>query len=229
MQENEVVSHFWIGGPPFFSSTVLVGTGSAGELGKTIAVACDIYDVDGVYAQSFSVEFPERETGIIELEPFLAGLKMQAGIPQGHLILRSRAGTKHILRQQIGEHVDFIPTPTAIKSREMTCIQLLLGARREHLVTLLNIGDEVAQVVVRLLYGTRSPEWTVQIPGRGSRVISLEHELLSTFDDTSWHKGIVQGYLRISPRAQSEVVCQMIERCPGDSEEREFYRCVTSW
>jgi hypothetical protein len=88
-------------------------------------------------------------------------------------------------------------------------------------VTLLNVGDQEGQVVIRLLYATRSPEWTVHIPPQGSRVISLEHELLASFDDSSWQKGIMQGYLRISPRAHSEIICQMIERLPGEHEEVE--------
>jgi hypothetical protein len=229
MQEAEVISHFWVAGPPFFSSTVLVASPSAGIAASTINTELELYDVEGTPVQKFSVEFPEREVGVIELEPFVSGLKMQAGIPQGHLVVKTPPGTRHFFRQQIGEHVDLINTPTPIKSREMTFLPLLLGSRREHLVTLLNVGSEVGQVVVRLLYGTRSPEWTVHIPAYGCRTISLEHELLASFDDSSWQKGVVQGYVRISPRAQSEIVFQMLERLPGETEEKESFRCMTSW
>lgn len=229
MSANELVSHFWIGGPPFVSSTLLVSGGAVGDPGAVLPVACELYDVDGVHVQSFSVEFPEREAGIIELEPFLSGLKAQSGLPHGHLVVTSRAGSKHILRQQMGTHVDFITTPTTIKSREMTFMPLLLGVRREHLITLLNVSDSAGEIVIRLLYGSRSPEWNVSIPARGTRVVSLEHELLSTFDDTSWQKGVVQGYLRASPRAQTEIAFQMIERYPGESEDQEHVRCLTAW
>lgn len=228
MKDGEVVSHFWVAGPPFFSSTLLIASGSYKDLGDTIAVSCDLFDVDGAPVQTFSVEFPGPETGVIELEPFLSHLKMQGGIPQGHLVVRSKAGTRHFLRQQVGRHVDILKAPQAVKSREMTFMPLLLGAHREHLVTLLNVGDQVGQVVIRLLYATRSPEWTVHVPPHGSRVVSLEHELLASFDDASWQKGVVQGYLRMSPRVQSEIVCQMIERVPGESEDSENFRCMTS-
>jgi hypothetical protein len=133
------------------------------------------------------------------------------------------------LRQQSGDHVDILKSPTAVKSREMTFMPLLLGSRREHLITLLNVAGQEGQVVIRLLYGTRSPEWTVHVPAQGTRVVSLEHELLASFDDTSWNKGIMQGYLRISPRAQSEMVCQMIERAPGEPEGAENFRLMTSY
>lgn len=228
MIESERASHFWVAGPPFFSSTIMVASGASDSGAGTIKVSCELFDVDGTPAQQFQVEFPEREVGIIETEPFTSGLKMQGGIVQGHLVVRSRSRTTHICRQQLGEHVGIISAPRAILNREMGCMPMLLGSRREHLVVLLNASPESGSAVIRLLYGTRSPEWTVQIPGNGCRVISVEHELLSSFDDSSWQRGVVQGYLRVSPRAQA-MTCQMIERLPGETEQQESFRCVCSW
>jgi hypothetical protein len=207
----------------------MVASGSVGEPGARVSVQCELYDVDGAHIQNFTVDFPEREVGVIELEPMLSSLKMRSGIAQGHLVVRSRAGTKHLCRQQAGDSVSFSGSPRAIKSREMTFLPLLLGARREHIVTLLNQSDEGGQVVIRLMYGTRSPEWTVDVPARGTRAISLENELLATFDDVTWQKGVVQGYLRLSPRAQSEIVCQMIERSPAEGDDKEHFRFMTAW
>jgi hypothetical protein len=188
-----------------------------------------LFDVDGSLVRSFQVEFPEREVGIIEVEPFMSGLKMQAGIVQGHLRVQSNLGASHLCRQEVGQHVDLVSTPRELRNREMAFMPLLLGGRREHLMVIVSTGKDDAQVVVRLLYGTRSPEWTVQVPGNGCRVVSLEHELLSTFDDSSWQKGVMQGYLRLSPRSQAAVVCQMVERLPGETPEQESYRTVSSW
>lgn len=229
MTESEITSHFWVAGPPFFSSTILVASDSSGGVGDTLEATCHLFDVEGAPIQRFSVEFPEREVGIIEVEPFMAGLKMQSGITQGHLVVQSRAGTKHFCRQQVGQHADIIAAPRELRSREMAFMPLLLGGRREHLLVALNAGKDDAQVVVRLLYGTRSPEWTVQVPSNGCRTVSVEHELLSTFDDSSWQKGVMQGYLRVSPRSHSGVVCQMIERLPGEAQEQESFRSIASW
>jgi hypothetical protein len=193
------------------------------------SAACELFDVDGAPMQRFHVEFPDREVGVIEVEPFMSGLKMRGGIVQGHLVVRSRPGSKCMCRQQVGAHVDLLASPQPIRSREMAFMPLLLGGRREHLFIVLNTGPEEGQAVVRLLYGTRSPEWTLQIPGNGCRLVSLEHELLAAFDDSSWQKGVVQGYLRISPRVQSSLVCQMLERLPGETEEQESYRTIASW
>lgn len=229
MTSTDTKSHFWIAGAPFFSSTILVASGLSGTAGELIQTNCELFDVDGTPIQRFQVEFPEREVGVIEVEPFMAGLKMQGGIVQGHLVVQSRAGTTHLCRQQVGKYADIITASRGLKSREMSFMPLLLGGRREHLIVFVNAGPDEAQVVVRLLYGSRSPEWTIQIPGNGCRAVSLEHELLATFDDSSWRKGVMQGYLRISPRSQSLIVCQMVERLPGETEDKESYRTVSSW
>jgi hypothetical protein len=227
--DGQVVSHFWVAAPPFFSSTILVGAPGCSDPTESIAVQGELFDVEGLLIRTFGVEFPAKEVGIIELEPFMTGLKMQGGIAQGHLVLTSAAGTRHFCRQQVGGYVSVLSEPFATKGREMTCMPLLLGARREHLLMCVNTTREPGQVVVRLLYGTRSPEWTVQLPAYGCRAVSLEHELLSTFDDATWQKGVVQGYVRISPKAHSEVVCHILERSPSDNEDQESYRCLSSW
>lgn len=193
-------------------------------------MACELFDLDGTPVERFAIEFPEREVGIIEVEPFMSSLKMQSGIVQGHLVVTSRIGTRHLCRYQTGgQHADVMSSPRTLHSREMAFIPLLLGGRREHLLVVVNTGTDDAQVIVRVLYGTRAPEWTVQVPANGCRVVSLEHELLARFDDASWQKGVLQGYVRISPRSQSPVVCQMIGRLPGETEEQETYRVVSAW
>lgn len=228
MSESESISHFWVAGPPFCFSTILVASGTSASPSERLCTKCDLFDTDGTLLQSFQVESPADEVGVIELEPFMGGLKMQSGILQGHVIVHSHHGVRHICRQQIGGHVDLIGTPREIKSREMSFIPLLLGGGREHLLAFVNTGTDEAQVVARLLYGNRSPEWTLEIPGNGCRVVSLEHELLATFDDSSWRRSVMQGYVRISPRLQSSVVCQMIEKTPMETKGQELYRCMSS-
>lgn len=229
MNSDGVVSHFWVGGYPFFSSTILIASPSAGVIGGRIPTAFELFDVDGSPVNSFNVEFPEGEVGVVELEPFSMGLKMRGGIQQGHLVVRSPGSARHFCRQQMGAHFDIVSSPRCIKNRESAFVPMILGAMREHLVVFVNASQEVGQVVVRLLYGSRSPEWTVTIPAYGCSAIALEDELLKTFDDTSWQKGALQGYLRISARLQSVVACQVIEKLPGETQDQEHFRCLTSW
>jgi hypothetical protein len=229
MGSSHVTDHFWVSGPPFFSSTLLVASGAQASSAGRLTTSCTLYDVDGVRVNSFEVEFPENEVGIIELEPFMAGLKMQGGIPQGHLEVISPLGCRHFCRQQTGSHLDLISAPRMILGRENSFVPLILGAWRSHVLLFVNAIDEVSQVVVRLFYGSRSPEWSLTIPAKGCLAVALEEELLNSFNDSSWSKGAVQGYLRISPRLHSSVACQVIERIPGETEEQEQFRCLLSW
>lgn len=229
MNSNDVTSHFWIGGGPFFSTSLVVSAGASGSPGETLLASCRLFDVDGAPVNSFSVEFPAGEAGVIELEPFMAGLKMQSGIPQGHLVVTSRSGTRHFCRQQSGQSAQLLSSPALIGGREHSFVPIILGAAREHLLLFVNAATEISQVTARLFYGSRSPEWTVSIPAYGCSAVSLEDDLLRSFNDASWQKGAVQGYVRLSPRVQSSVACQILERIPGETPECEQFRCLQSW
>lgn len=229
MSSSHVTDHFWVSGPSFFSSTLLVASGEGSSETGRVTTSCKLYDVDGVLVNSVELEFPQNEVGILELEPFAAGLKMQGGVPQGHLEVTSPGGCRHFCRQQMGSHFDILSAPQLVLGRENSFIPLILGARRSHIVFFVNAAEEISQVVIRLFYGSRSPEWSVTIPPKGCTAVALEEELLSTFNDSSWSKGAVQGYLRISPRLHSRIACQVVERIPGESEEQEQFRCLLSW
>jgi hypothetical protein len=229
MSGHDVTSHFWVAGPPFFSSSLLVAGGARAAQGDSIVASCRLFDVDGAPVNTFQVEFPSTEAGLIELEPFMTGLKMQGGVQQGHLVVSSSADTRHFCRQQSGQCSQMVSAPRLLGGREHSFVPIVLGAAREHLVLFVNASTEVSQVVVRLFYGSRSPEWTLSIPAYGCSAVSLEDELLRSFNDSSWQKGAVQGYVRLSPRAQSSVACQILERIPGETSETEQFRCLQSW
>ena len=226
---NETTDHLWVSGPPFCSSTLLVAPLGTVETGGTTRTTCQIFDVDGAALDDFEVEFPAHEVGVIELEPFVTGIKMQGGLSQGHLIVTSSREVRHFCRQQIGDHFDIVSAPRLIASREASFVPLILGGNRDHIVSLLNASDEVAQIGVRLFYGARSPEWSLSVPARGCGTVSLEDQLLADFDDTSWKKSAVQGYIRVSPKGGATVATQVIERIPTEGAESEQFRCLLSW
>ena len=231
MSESAVTSHFWIANPPFSSSTLLVAAppGMAGEQGGCTATNLSIFDVDGEKVNEVTVEFPAGEVGVIELEPFCQSLKLQGGVAHGHLAVSSPEGTRHVCRQSIGGSVSLLQDPVVTKGRENSFTPLIIGARREHQVVLVNASSESAQVAIRLFYGNRAPEWNVEVPGNASRLISLETELLQSTEDASWEKGAIQAYMRISPRLQASVTCHLIERVPGETSEQDAFRCLASW
>lgn len=226
MEAKEITSHFWIASSDCFSCTLLVVAEGGGDEASRALVSCSVCDVDGVPVQEFQVEYPVREVGVIELQPFLSSLKMRDGLAHGHLIVKTIAGYRHFCRYQLGQQSAMVPTPRLNRGREMSFMPLLLGSHREHLLVLVNDSEAESQVVLRVMYGSRSPEWTVQVPPNGSRMVSIENELLPTFDDTSWKTGVVQGYLRVSPRGSGAMSSAIIERVESADGEDQLYRWI---
>lgn len=229
MSLAETVSNFWIANPPSFSSTLFLSAEDQAATDGRVSTSLDLFDVDGEKINSIEVQFPASEVGVVELEPFAAGLKMQGGIAHGHICVRSPRGTRHLLRQSVGSNVCVYHDPAPVKARESAFIPVVLGGRREHMLVLVNASEEEGQVGCRFYYGNRSPEWTLTIPPRGSRVLSVESEMLASADDRAWEKGSLQAYLRLTGKHSAPISGQIIERVLGESPEQDTFRCLTSW
>jgi len=229
MSVVETTSHFWVAAPPLFSSTLLVATGDDGASVGRAKTQLELFDLDGVQVNSVEVEFPAGQVGVVELEPFTAALKMQGGVAHGHLKVTSPIGTRHLYRQTIGSSVMVYQDPVSVKNRESSFIPVVIGGRREHMLVLVNSGEEEGQIACRLFYGNRSPEWTLSVPGNGSRVVSVEGELLASTDQKAWEKGALQAYLRFTGKHQSPIGGQIIERTLGESPDQDIYRSLHSW
>lgn len=231
MSESPATSHFWVANPPFFASTLLVASAgdAAGGDEPRVVTRLELFDADGDKVNDVTVEFPVGEVGVIDLEPFSQALKSQGGVSHGHLAVSSPDGTRHLCRQTIGGSVALLQDPLLTKGREASFTPLIIGARREHQIVLVNASSEPAQVAIRLFYGNRAPEWNLDIPANASRLVSLESELLSSTEDVSWEKGAIQAYMRIAPRLQASVSCHVIERVPGETPELDTFRCLATW
>lgn len=229
MSVAETTSHFWVAAPPLFSTTLFVATPSDGDNHGRVHTSIEVFDVEGVKVNTVNVEFPEGEVGVLEMEPFIAALKMQGGVAHGHVKVTSPTGTRHLCRQSIGGSVALYADPAPVHQRENSFLPVVIGGRREHMLVLVNHGAEEGQIACRLFYANRSPEWTITVPGNGCRLLSVEGELLATTDDKVWEKGSIQAYLRFTGRQASPIAGHIVERSLGDSAEQDSYRCLVSW
>ncbi len=229
MNESSVTSHFWVATPPFSTSTIFVATDPEQQTGERACTRLQLFDADGSQVNEVTIEFPAGEVGVIEVEPFTQALKEQGGVAHGHLAISSPIGTRHLCRQSLGGCVTVLQDPAVTKGRENSFTPLIIGARREHQLVLVNTSSEATQIGIRLYYGNRAPEWNLDLPGNASRIVSLESELLGGSDDRSWEKGAIQAYVRIAPRLQGSVTCHVIEKIPGETADQDTYRCLAAW
>ncbi len=244
MTGPDVTSHFWIAGKPFFTSTVFVApppfvvpslateirASAALDLRevKSCSTTLDFFDADGAKTNTVEIAFPANEVGILELEPYMAGIKVEAGVQHSHLSITSPAGTRHLCRLSNGIGVALVQDPLMVRSRESSFIPLVLSAQKEQMLAFVNAGGESAQISCRLFYGNRSPEWNFAIAPFGAKLVSVQEELLASQDDRSWEKGNTQAYVRVTARHQACISCLIVERVPGESIEADQYRCLVS-
>jgi hypothetical protein len=229
MGVGDVTNHFWVAGEPFFSTTVMVAVPDPTAASGRLLTVLDIFDSEGTKVNSVEVESPANEVSVVQLEPFIGALKMQAGIRHGRLAVTSPQGSRQLCRHGLGPEISLIHEPLVVRSRESCFVPIVIGGQRQHLVALVNSSHETAQLSLRLFYAQRSPEWSISIPAQGSRVVMLESELLTDADDRAWEKGPIQAYIRLSARHQTYFTCQIFEQVPGERVEHDTFRCVTSW
>jgi hypothetical protein len=229
MSDVETTSHFWVAAPPLFSSALLVASGADTSGTGRVRTAIEIFDLDGKRVNSVEVEFPANEVGFVELEPFTAALKMQGGVAHGHLKVTSPLGTRHLYRQTVGNSLAVSSDPEPVRNKESAFIPLVVGKGHEHMLVLVNSGEDEGQIACRIFFGNRSPEWTLTVPGNGSRIVALESDLLASSDDKSWEKSPLQAYVRLSGRQGSAIAGHIIERVVGESPDQDRYRSLTSW
>jgi hypothetical protein len=247
MRSKDLVSHFWVAGQPYFSTTLLiappVSSPSPSISGETEegqsadkepqpsedreVVECVLYDMDGTQVNTVSVEFPAHSIGVVQLEPFISAMKIESGFQYGHVQVTSRIGSRHHCRVTTSNGAMQFSEPLALRSRDMSFLPLLLSPHREQMLVFVNAGTEVGQVNTRLFYGSRSPEWNIVVPPNGSKVVSLHDDLLASQDDRSWEKSPQQSYLRFTSRYQGPVSCFAIERVPGESLSQDIYRTLS--
>lgn len=221
--------HFWIASYPFFETSLcvtpalkIVSDNELQSINQTCRSEIDIYDCDGDHVNSLSLQFPDSEVGLIEMDPFLGACKLESGLKHAHIVVRSQApGVSHQCRLVSNDHATIVGPTFSIFPVMPTFFPVTFEDSKSHLVVIVNYGAEPAAVRCRLFFGSRTPEIVVNIPGNGSRVLGIEGEFAdcsSKAQDRS-----IQAYVRLTTRSDQGLGCQLIERSDGVKETNLFY------
>lgn len=218
-------THFWVSTAPFFKTELFVvpAFNTEAEVYHNAEADIVIYDPDGAKINSVTVEFGKGKTGLLELDPLLGGCKSESGLQYAHLEIDTDLEVRACCRMKTAEKAALMGEPRFLAGLHSVFYPVAITAEGAPFLGLINTGDELVNVRCRLFCGKRTPETDINIPGRGSRILSLKDEFV---DDGSIPEGQrIQAYARLSCREEDSVAAFLLER-NTIFNEKDFYSSV---
>ena len=216
--QAELVSHFWVSAYPYFDSSLISVQSIDSANSDRAQIRLDFLDADGRPFNEVSLSYDQRETGILELEPFMSGCKLESGMKHAHLVVRSPKNVRHQLRIHTREAVSFLGALAPLNRVAVPCLPIWFSERRSNFLSVINQSEIVAQVKCRLFFGSRSPELVINIPPLGIRLIHLE----SQFPEISAKERGVQAYARLVTLNEASCGVQFLECAEGPNGANLF-------
>jgi len=204
--QPKMISHFWVSSYPFFETTLLVARapGVCPEPSRAF-----FYDSDGALFNEVVIDFNQGAVGILELEQFLGGCKIEGGLKHAHLEVRSSPGASHYCRMHTRSGACLVGEAQAVSFRKATFFPIYLAESRSVLLTLVNHTTSVGNVRCRLYFGKRLPEMSYDIAPLGCRVISINTEFMDYLGGEAALNTL--AYLRVSSTSDFDCGAQIIE------------------
>lgn len=221
--------HFWVSTYPFFDTSLLLSrVRSLANLEETEDRVSDdvwanltIFDCDGEKINSVVVGFNDRDVGIVELDPLLGGCKLESGMKYAHAVLSPMAkGVSAICRLTTQENASVVGPSFSVYPFLPGFFPISFEEGSGNYLAVVNYGDEEAIVRCRLFFGTRTPEVSIVVPGKGARFLGIEGE----FPDCSERAKdkVVQAYIRLTTKSDSGLGVQLLTKSEGPRENSLF-------
>lgn len=229
--ESEVVSYFWISTFPFFETTLFVAAPfpSSGE-GLDVRSPpsrVQLFDADGGLVNELALEVEPGRVGVIELDQFLGGCKLESGLRHGQMRVASPAGTRHLCRLHGRTGASFQEGASRVTGQRSVFSPVVLATNLDNIICLVNRESRPAIARVRLLVGNRNPEAFIEVPADGARLVSVAAE----FGEFVPAAGVeaVQGYVRLSSKGEADLGVQVLQRAIARDErfENDVYGLVS--
>ena len=213
MSEPVISRHYWISSSPFFETTLFcshVGDGQAQVF---------LRDPDGAGLNEVTLSFLPGSVSILELEPLMAGCKLESGLKHAHLEFRGPASSTVLLRLHTGEGASVVSELLRIQEGR-GFFPFQIGGVRSNFLVLVNLFEGEAQVRARFICANRSPEVTWNLPPLATRIIDLGREFGSYLDLQPGQTA--QAYVRLGTKAGTPLGYQVLERASGSHEGNLF-------
>jgi hypothetical protein len=235
-EQSSSVASFWVSTFPFFESTLFVAPPfvdrsacGAGEetTGTFVASSVTLFDADGGVVNEFTVEVEPGRVGIVELDQFLGGCKLESGLRHAQMRVVSPPGTRQLCRLHGRAGAQIVEESSRLTRQRSVFFPVRLAPQLEHVVCFINLGGEPAVAKCRLLVGNRTPEVFVEVPANGARLLSLTTEF-GDFGAGGGGDG-AQAYVRLSTKGDAVLGAQVLQRVVARDErvDNDAYTLVS--
>lgn len=214
--------HFWVSTYPFFESTLFC-VPAPSSLEPSHA-SLKIFDCDGALVNEAALSYGAGKVGVVELDAFLGGCKLESGLKHAHVIASGSSNVSFFCQLHAREAGAILGSTLNVYATQPAFYPITLSEERRNFVTVVNHGETASTIRCRLFCGSRTPEISVLVPGYGARIIGVESE----FADCGVKAGEkqLQAYVRFSTKGESGLGVQLVERFSG-SKENNFYQSVS--
>ncbi|MBX7137474.1 MAG: hypothetical protein K1X83_05770 [Oligoflexia bacterium] len=212
--------NLWVSTYPFFESTLLFSFEEKLQAVGPVPVQILFFDPDGSLFNEVQIELDPTRTGLLELEPFMGGCKLEAGLKHAHVEVRSLPGVRTTSRIHASTGACIMGAPCELTSRHSAFFPVLMSAERSPLMVLVNRSNIEAAIRLRLYCAKRMPEMQTSVPAHGARLVSVATDF-PEFVPEEGARG-VPAYLRISCLNGAECGVQLLDLAKQDKGQEVF-------
>lgn len=220
-QVGSVVSHFWFCCYPSFSTRMLFSAANPEALAELSTL--EVFDCDGQLINTAQISFHSGSLGMLELEPLVAGCKLESGLKHGHVVVRSAAGVNHQCRIESRKSGTFFSVQREILKRRDQFVPLCFTPDRTNYIALVNHSGEDSRVRARVFCSSRTPKIDLLVPALGSRIFQLE----SLFPEYGYlEEKQLKAYVRLTLLAGGATGCTIFDRQLVQADQ-DLFRAVS--
>lgn len=181
-----VRSHFWVTSYPFCDAMLFLcsqhheseaGDGAL-DVDQNSPVLLRLFDSDGGVVNELEISSEVGAPIALELDQLLERCKLESGLRHGHLMVEHQPNVRATCRLQNRGGAVLTSASSPVYEDHAMFSPVILSEDRSSMITLVNFGPVEAQVRIRLMFGSRSPDTIRHVAPFGANVVCLEQEFI---------------------------------------------------
>ena len=171
-------THFWVTSHPFCEAMLFLCPQLDDSQTEAAPSTVRLFDCDGGLVNEAELGSAGGSPIGIELDPLLERCKLESGLRHGHLMIEHAPEVRPVCRLQNRAGAVISGESLPVTQNHAMFSPVTLSPERSSIVTLVNFVAAEAQVRVRLMFSSRSPDVTYAVPPFGAKVVCLDQEFV---------------------------------------------------